>query len=199
MSESPKPPVVILVHGLWFGAWSLVLLARRLRRAGFEPRRFRYRTTRATLDEHARALRRFIGPAADAPLHFVAHSMGGLVTLRLFAADAGLPAGRAVLLGSPLAGSSVARKAARIPGGRHLLGAARSTLESGFPHLPAGREIGMIAGSKPLGLGWLVGGTGGPGDGTVTIVETRAAGLREHLVLPVEFHLIGNFLNFYCQ
>lgn len=184
-SPTESAPVVVLVHGLWFGAWSLALLARRLRRAGFATRHFRYRTTRDGLQRHARALREFIGAPGPAPLHFVAHSLGGLVTLRMLADAADLPDGRIVLLGSPLQGSAVSRKAARIPGGCRLLGAALTGLESGFRSLPAGHETGMIAGSRALGLGLLVGGTGGRGDGTVALRETRLEGLKDHVVLPV--------------
>jgi pimeloyl-ACP methyl ester carboxylesterase len=185
MSERRQAPVVVLVHGLWFGAWALGLLARRLRQAGFEPRRFRYRSTRADLEAHARALRQFVGGRGDPPLHFVAHSLGGLVTLRMLAGAADLPDGRVVLLGSPLGGSVAARKSARLPGARRLLGAARGPLESGYAERVENREIGMIAGSRPVGLGLLLGGLGSPGDGTVAVAETRADGLCAHCLLPV--------------
>jgi pimeloyl-ACP methyl ester carboxylesterase len=178
-------PAVVLVHGLWFGAWSLRLLARRLRQAGFAPRRFRYRTTRGGIDAHAYALRQFIGCEGYPELHIVAHSLGGLVTLKMLADNADLPPGRVVLLGSPLRGSAIARKTNAIPGGNRLLGAARPQLESGYARLVAGRDIGMIAGSRSFGLGLLLGGLGEPGDGTVAIAETRVDGLRQHLVLPV--------------
>lgn len=185
MNVAPAPPTVILVHGLWFGAWSLSWLARRLHKVGFLPRRFRYPSTRATFEEQGRALRRFIGDTADAPLHFVAHSLGGLVTLSMLGDADDLPPGRVVLLGSPLLGSAAARKAAALPGGGRLLGAARSGLEGGLTRPETRRDIGMIAGSRSFGLGMLLGGIGGPGDGTVAIAETRLAGLREHRVLPV--------------
>jgi pimeloyl-ACP methyl ester carboxylesterase len=178
-------PQVVLVHGLWFGAWSLALLARRLRLAGFDTRHFRYRTTRYGLDAHAHALRTFVGDPGPRPLHFVAHSLGGLVTLQMLADNPGVSAGRVVLLSSPLRGSTVARKAARLPGGGRLLGAVQEILDSGFPSLAVGCEIGMIAGSRAAGLGLLLGGPGGPGDGTVAVTETRAEILRDHLVLPV--------------
>lgn len=185
MNSAPASGVVILVHGLWFGAWSLGLLAHRLRKAGFEPRRFHYRTTREGLEHHARALRQYIGSGARPPLHIVAHSLGGLVTLRMLSDHADLVPGRVVLLGSPLGGSAAARKSNRLPGAGRLLGASRSALESGISPLAAGREIGMIAGSRSIGLGLLLGGIGGPGDGTVAIAETRVDGLLEHRVLPV--------------
>jgi pimeloyl-ACP methyl ester carboxylesterase len=185
MSGERRTQVVVLVHGLWFGAWSLGLLARRLRKAGFRPLRFRYRTTRAGLDDHAAELQRFVGRVGETPVHFVAHSLGGLVTLRMLAGRPNLPGGRVVLLGSPLNGSAVARRAARIPGGARLLGQVRPTLERGFGTGVAERETGMIAGSRSFGLGLVVGGAGGAGDGTVAVSETRADGLRDHLVLPV--------------
>jgi pimeloyl-ACP methyl ester carboxylesterase len=185
MNGHPQAPPVVLVHGLWFGAWSLGMLARRLRQAGFEPRLFHYRSTRGDLAAHARALRQFVGDRGQPPLHFVAHSLGGLVTLRMLAEEPALPAGRVVLLGSPLAGSVAARKSARVPGARSLLGAARGPLEAGYAQLAENREIGMIAGSRPVGLGLFLGGLGEPGDGTVAVAETRAEGLCAHRLLPV--------------
>jgi hypothetical protein len=61
----------------------------------------------------------------------------------------------------------------------------RPALVEGFSRLPRGWQTGMIAGSRSFGLGLLVGGTAGAGDGTVAVRETRAEGLRNHLVLPV--------------
>jgi len=174
-----------MVHGLWFGPWSLALLSRRLRRAGFQTTSFRYRSTRASLEQHAGALRSFLGVRRDGELHFVAHSLGGLVTLQMLAERGDLPPGRVVLLGSPLQGSRVARKSVAVPGNGLLLGAARPGLESGYAGHAAGRDIGMIAGSRSLGLGLLLGGLGEAGDGTVAVSETRSGVLRDHRILPV--------------
>jgi pimeloyl-ACP methyl ester carboxylesterase len=176
---------VVLVHGLWFGSWSLKLLGRRLRQAGFQPLRFRYRCTRARLEEHAAALRWFVRGYDSSELHFVAHSMGGLVTLQMLASHDDLPPGRVALLGSPLRGSLLARKSAAVPGNGLLLGAARTVLERGYSGPVTGREIGMIAGSRSVGLGLLLGGLGEPGDGTVAVSETRSELLAEHRTLPV--------------
>lgn len=182
---SGPPAEVVLVHGLWFGAWSMGVLDRRLSRAGFATRRFRYRSTRAGLDAHAAELRRFAGQASSEMLHFVAHSLGGLLVLKMLADSDALPPGRIVLLGSPLAGSAVARRATAIPGGSRLLGQARPALEQGFSRVCGDRPTGLIAGSRPLGLGVLIGVRDGAGDGTVAVRETLAEGLAEHLVLPV--------------
>ncbi|NNK33285.1 MAG: alpha/beta fold hydrolase [Xanthomonadales bacterium] len=176
---------VILVHGLWFGPWAFRLLARRLRQGGFEVQRFRYRSTQAYLSAHARSLQAVATASKAERLNFVAHSLGGLVTLRMLSETRGLPPGRIVLLGSPLRGSGVARKSRKVPGSQRLFGRIRPALVSGYDRLATDRETGMIAGSAKVGLGGVVGGTGGPGDGTVSIRETQVEGLRDHLVLPV--------------
>ena len=50
--------------------------------------------------------------------------------------------------------------------------------------LPAGVPVGMIAGSRPLGLGQFFGRFEGPSDGTVAVAETRLPGLAAHAVIP---------------
>ena len=101
--------MILLVHGLWFGPWTLRPLARRLSRSGERVLKFKYQTTRQTLRQNAKALLKFARDLEAEELNFVAHSLGGLVTLKALnlAAGAGepLPPGRVVLLGSPLSGS----------------------------------------------------------------------------------------------
>ena len=176
---------IVLVHGLWFGSWAMAVLARRLRKLGVPVRRINYRTTRGELAEHAERLHDFSMQSGARTQHFVGHSLGGLVILKMLTEYGDVAPGRVVFLGSPLHGSRVARKANRIPGMRALLGKIQDELEQGFHAFPGGREAGMIAGSRPVGLGMFVGGLDGPGDGTVALAETRAPWLRDHRVLPV--------------
>ena len=176
---------IVLVHGLWFGSWALARLAHRLERGGLPVRCFGYRTTRDDLAAHAARLHEFASTSRVDTQHFVGHSLGGLVILRMLMDFEDVAPGRLVFLGSPLKGSVVARRAENIPGSSVLMWQVRGALESGYPAIPGGREAGMIAGSKSIGLGWLVGGTDGPGDGTVAVSETVADGLKDHCVLPV--------------
>lgn len=180
-----KRSEIILVHGLWFGSWAMARLAKKLQAEGFRVRRFSYKTTTGGLRAHAAELLEFARASQSDQLHFASHSLGGLVTLGMLNATEGLPPGRVVLMGSPLDGSVVARRSRKVPGAEKLLGEIRSTLERGYQFLPGDRETGMIAGSRAVGLGMLVGGAGKPGDGTVSVRETLAAGLNDHLVLPV--------------
>ena len=68
---------VILVHGLWYGWWSMAFLSHQLRRAGFVVRSFAYRATNAPLEVHARDLMHFARESEATTLHFVGHSLGG--------------------------------------------------------------------------------------------------------------------------
>lgn len=176
---------VVLVHGLWFGSWAMASLARKLEAVGLACRRYSYATTGDGLDQHAAGLRQFVAKSPAKTVHFVAHSLGGLVTLRMLEMYDRVAPGRIVLLGSPLDGSVTARKASKVPGSEKLLGDIRSALHDGYGQIPPDRETGMIAGTRGIGLGMLVGGVGGRGDGTVALRETRMPGLADHIELPV--------------
>jgi len=178
---------VVLLHGLWMRGFALAMLHRRLLEAGFQVDRFDYLSVAATqeriLDQlHARMLA--LG-ADGAPVHLVGHSLGGLLALRACLHD-GLPPGRVVCLGSPLKGSAAARGfAAWGRGGEVLLGHNRALLEQGFERWDGPREVGVIAGRTPLGLGVVLGQLDGEHDGTVAVEETRLPGLAAHCVMEV--------------
>ncbi|MBT8047564.1 MAG: alpha/beta fold hydrolase [Xanthomonadales bacterium] len=176
---------VILVHGLWFGSWAMARLDRNLQAQGFAVRRFSYRSTAGEIDRHSHELMDFAAQSGAQRQHFVGHSLGGLVILHMLNRPNDLAPGRVVLLGSPLDGSIIARRSERVPGGARLLGEVRNALQSGYGRLVDNRETGMIAGTRAVGLGLLLGGTGKPGDGTVAVDETRTTGLKDHLLMPV--------------
>ena len=46
-------------------------------------------------------------------------------------------------------------------------------------------EIGVIAGTAPVGLGRITTSFGEDNDGTVAVSETRLPGIKEHLCMPV--------------
>jgi len=171
---------VILVHGLWWGPWCMRLLGRRLEREGFETHSFGYHTMRHDLHTHAADLRAFIADTGVERTALVGHSLGGLVILRMLDAFDDPPPGRVLLLGSPVHGSSVGRRVARQRLFRPLVGEAKSALDVGFSQAPEGRETGVIAGTRSVGIGRLFGSLERPNDGTVTVAECRLPGAREH-------------------
>ena len=64
-----------------------------------------------------------------------------------------------------------------------LLGHNRSLLEQGLERWEGPREVGVIAGRLPLGLGAMLGQLAGEHDGTVAVEETRLPGVADHCVV----------------
>jgi pimeloyl-ACP methyl ester carboxylesterase len=141
------------------------------------------------LADNAAALGRFLRGIRGETLHLIAHSMGGLLILKLFDLGLGrdLPPGRIVLTGSPVRGCRSAERLARLPLGRAMLGrsATEGLLARGEPRWQGARDLGVIAGDLGLGLGRLLGRFTAPNDGTVLVEETDLPGATERLILPV--------------
>ncbi|MEL6447694.1 MAG: alpha/beta fold hydrolase [Pseudomonadota bacterium] len=193
MTDRAGPAHVITLHGLWLTGAEATRLRRRLRdRHGYNVHALHYRTVRASLTQNARVLRDFMAERLrdrmDTPCHLVGHSLGGLVILKMLLDWPEAPPGRVVCLGTPLNGSESALRVAKLPGGESLLG--RSIAE-GVLDAPAsewaqrfeGRDVGVLAGTWPVGMGRLLGKLSEPNDGTVTVAETRWRHATDHLEL----------------
>lgn len=173
---------VLLVHGLWMRSFAMRWLATRLQGQGFETALFGYYSLMQDTDA---VVARLADDLANNPgTHVVAHSLGGLLSLRA-AEQAGIErSGRIVCLGSPLAGSQAATSiVAKIPAGATLVGHNRALLASGIGQIPAGLQVGAVAGCVPRGLGGVVAHFACEHDGTVAIAETRVPGLADHAVV----------------
>lgn len=182
--DSRPPSHIILLHGLWMRGFALGLLHRRLMAAGYRVHRFDYLSVAASQQRILAQLRARIDACGAVPVHLVGHSLGGLLALRACLDAPALPAGRVVCLGSPLKGSSAARAfAAWGRGGEVLLGHNRELLEQGFERWDGPREVGVIAGRLPVGLGAMLGQLEGAHDGTVAVDETRLPGIADHRVV----------------
>ncbi len=165
---------VVLVHGLWMNGMEMSLLRWRLDKAGFATQRFSYPTVRSDIVANAARLQNFLNTLDADTVHFVGHSLGGLLILRLFEDFPAQRPGRIVLIGTPYAGSTTARNLARRAWGRRLLGRSlEQALLGDGPRWRGGRDIGVIAGTKPVGMGLLVGELARPNDGTVVVAETQ--------------------------
>lgn len=161
------------------------LLGARLARAGFQVMRFSYHSVRASPVENALALQTFCQSLTSPAIHYVGHSLGGLVVRHLFHAYPQRVPGRVVTLGTPHGSSHVARTLARYRPLRALFGRSlQQGLLGDAPPWRGTHDLGVIAGTVPLGLGMLVPGIPLPHDGTVAVAETRLAGMKDHITLP---------------
>ena len=178
-------PRVVLLHGLWMPALSMSLLGRRLRAAGFATLAPGWWPRRDGVTASAARLHAELG---DTPALFVGHSLGGRLALALAGLRGGRPS-RVVALGTPFLGSLAGQRLASVAAGRWLLDRAASDVTAALPAgLPDGCELGVVAGTRPLGLGRLVTRVSGPSDGTVRVDETRHVDAGDWLALP-ETHL----------
>lgn len=183
---------VVCVHGFWSHGTGMYLIKRRLEREfGFQALLFSYRSVHGTLDENAAALASFIRRQEIDGVHIVGHSLGGVLALRMLANEAGALPGRVVCLGSPLTGSRAAKILGAQEWAENIIG---RSLPAGVIHESANewasnvcgqRDIGVIAGTVPLGFGRLFAKFNEDNDGTVAVSETRIEGAKDHLVLPV--------------
>jgi pimeloyl-ACP methyl ester carboxylesterase len=163
----PSGPIVILLHGLGRSRNSMDPLASHLREAlDCDVINVSYASTRASLDQHARALQSVIDHLPpETPIVVVAHSMGSLVLRRYLhlveIERQGAPAesriGRIVMLGPPNQGAALAAKLNELRLFGIVMGDSAQQLadlsDSVFPLELAtpSSEFGIIAGNWNLG------------------------------------------------
>ena len=176
---------VILVHGIWTNGLEMGLLGARLEHAGYETRRFSYHSVHATPVENALALQSFTEKITSPVIHYVCHSLGGIVARHLFHNYPERAPGRVVTLGTPHVISRAAGVLTKHFSGRILFGQSlKQGLLGNAPPWHGTHDLGVIAGTLRFGLGFLVPGIPRPNDGTVAVVETMLEGMQDHITVP---------------
>jgi pimeloyl-ACP methyl ester carboxylesterase len=179
---------VVYVHGLWMpGEESLILRHRLSNEFGLTLQAFRYSGASATMSDITERLESWVRELKAPAVHFVGHSLGGLVIHRFLERFPDQPPGRVVFLGTPCVASRVAQRASRFAPIAHLMGpsVAEVLLRPHERRWEHARPLGIIAGSQPIGVGQLLADFAEQNDGTVAVSETRMPGATDHIVLPV--------------
>jgi len=163
-------------------------MERALQRAGFATLNLGYQSRKKPLDGLAEDIHPAIaafGAENAGPLHFVTHSMGGLLARVYIARHRPAQLGRVVMLGTPNGGSEVADRLKHItlyrayfgPAGLQLLTTKDATLAA-LP--PLDYEVGIIAGNRFLDpisalllLPW-------PNDGRVSVASCKLDDMADH-------------------
>ncbi len=197
---------VVLLHGIARTGKSLRLLEKFLQREGYKTIRITYPSTRASIDEIAEKLHEtHLNQdtwGKSRKIHFVTHSMGGLVTRRYLDKYKDIlpleKIGRVVMLGPPNKGSDVADLLHELwpyqwfygPAGSELTTKSRKENVENIYY-----DVGIVAGTKdwpyvPVSLIMP-----GESDGLVSVEHTKLDGMKDHLCVSATHTFLMNKTN----
>lgn len=184
--------LVVLLHGLARGPSSMSSLEEAFKKDGYRVLNLDYPTSKhqmekLTNDYLHQALLNNNAPAAT-KLHFVGHSMGGIIARHYIAKYKPDNLGRVVTLGTAHRGSELADSVNNFGLMRKIFGRALEQLapDSEFMQnlsTEINYELGVIAGNFSLNPVTSLLMVPGSDDGTVSIESTKIRGMKEHVVI----------------
>ncbi len=187
---------VVLLHGLARSAGSMEPLAEKLEAHGYRSVNIDYPSTDYPIETLAdMAVKTGVRQCGDAPqIHFVTHSMGGILLRQYLSVGTLERLGRVVMLGPPNQGSEVVDKLGEMPGFELINGAAGLQLGTGADSVPnrlgpANFDLGIIAGTSSINL-ILSSLIPGDDDGKVSVERARLQGMSDFMTVPVSHPLL---------
>ncbi|QYJ99048.1 alpha/beta hydrolase [Shewanella alkalitolerans] len=194
---SPHNESVILLHGLARTRGSMEKMEHALSAKGYQCVNLGYPSTQFDIETLASEhIDRALSQCRGERVHFVTHSMGGIL-VRQYLSQHTLPAlGRVVMLGPPNRGSEVVDSLKDFPGFKWINGPAGLQLGTEEESVPnrlgkAHFEVGVIAGNRSVNL-LLSTLLPGPNDGKVSVARTCLEGMRDHISLAVTHPFMMN-------
>jgi triacylglycerol lipase len=191
VSTATPPDTVVLLHGLGRSPRSMRRLERALATDGYRVVNVPFPTRRESVEELSRRLAALVAeeiPAGGGRVHFVTHSLGGIVVRDYLAHDRPANLGRVVMLSPPNGGCEIVDLLKRTPFLRNHVGPSRGELgtDAASPPTrlgPVDYEVGVIAGDRSVNplFSWLL---PGADDGVVAVERTKVAGMRDMVITP---------------
>ena len=192
-----KTEAVVLLHGLGRTAKSMVYMEERLTVAGYTVYNYDYESRKNEIDYLVADLQEFLEDCClqkGTSLHFVTHSLGGILVRALIAEKRPDNLGRVVMLSPPNKGSEVADYIKDYSLFKDLLGPASMQLGTSPDSIPnrlgpADFEVGIITGDRTIDpiSSWII---PGKDDGKVAIERTKLEGMADFVVMHVSHAFI---------
>jgi len=196
-AESDSSVMVVLLHGLGRSARSMVYMEEKLSAAGYTVFNYDYESRKKEIDFLAADLHDFIANCCQqegTTLHFVSHSLGGILVRALIARKRPDNLGRVVMLSPPNKGSETVDYLGGYTFFEKIFGPAAMQLGTdpdSFPNRlgPADFDLGIITGDWTIDpISSLI--IPGEDDGKVAIERTKLEGMADFLVLNVSHAFI---------
>jgi triacylglycerol lipase len=183
---------VILLHGLGRLRQSMGLLEQHLKSLGYSTINLAYPSTTKTIETIAEThLDRVVLSCEESgaeKIHFVGHSLGGLI-VRQYLQRHSVPSGsRLVMLSPPNKGSELVDLLMQVPLYRWITGPAGQEIGKGPESVvnrlkPVGIDVGVIAGNLSINLVFSAL-LDGPDDGMVSVESTMLPEMRDFIIVP---------------
>ena len=202
MANENAKDLVILLHGICRKGSSMLPVELYLKNMGYDVLNITYPANKMTLEQLTDELHDQITASdkfnAAANIHFVTHSMGGLLTRYYLSKNRPENLGRVVMMGPPNTGSEFAdfmlENEILRPLFEAVFGPAGGQLRASYSHaaetMTIDYEVGVIAGTlsiNPLAP-HVLGNT--EHDGIVPVSKTVIDGMKDHILMPATHTLM---------